>query len=100
VSLGGLLIAAGLAAFAGGALLHRWRAAAEDAAARQAVEIGRVVDEKLTGFKGELKRELEQVADIPQLRSALANRADAETIVDLSSTRTGGSRTEPGARRS
>jgi hypothetical protein len=78
-----LLVAAGLAASAGGAILFRQRAATEAAAAQHAADVRQAVDDRLAGLKADLKHELEQVADIPQLRSALANRADTLTIVDL-----------------
>jgi serine/threonine-protein kinase len=78
-----LLVAAGVASIVGGGLLHRQRAAVDAGAGRQAVEAGQAVDEKFAAFKTGLKQELDQVADIPQLRSALANRADPLTLADL-----------------
>jgi hypothetical protein len=80
---GGVLVAVGVGALAGGFVLHRQRGAADAAAARQAAEVGAGVEAQLGELKAGVKRELEQVADIPQLRSALANRADPLTITDL-----------------
>ena len=81
--LGALLVAAGLAVSAGGAVLYRQRAASTLAAARQTVDLVQAVEAQIAALRASLKQELEQVADIPQLRSALANRADALTIADL-----------------
>ena len=76
-----LLLAAGVAALSGAALLARTRAAADAGARQQAAEIARSIDDHVGALRTELGQELEQAADIPQLRSALANRAVGGKIV-------------------
>ncbi len=74
---------AGLAALAGAAVLWRQHAAADAGAHQQVADITRTLEESVNGLKTALTQELETVADIPQLRSALGNRADAVTFLDL-----------------
>jgi hypothetical protein len=80
---GVLLLVAGGAALAGAAFLARERSAADAGAREQAAAVAQSIEPKLAALKAELGQELEQAADIPQLRSALANRADAVTFTDL-----------------
>jgi hypothetical protein len=77
------LLAIGLAALAGTGVLVRQRSAADDAARRQAADIAHALEETVAGVKTSLNQEVEQAADIPQLRSALVNRADPVTFQDL-----------------
>jgi serine/threonine-protein kinase len=78
-----VLLAAGLAALAGAGLLARQRAAADAAARRQAADVARALEDGVGALKAELGQELQGVAEIPQLRSALGNQADAVTFHDL-----------------
>jgi hypothetical protein len=78
-----VLVVAGVAALAGTGLLVRQRAVANAGARQQALALSRALEERVTAIKGELTQEIEAVSDIPQLRSALANRADAATFLDL-----------------
>jgi hypothetical protein len=78
-----VLVLAGLAALAGSAVLWRQHATADAGARQQVADIARTLEESVNGLKTELTQELETVADIPQLRSALGNRADAVTFLDL-----------------
>jgi len=80
---GVVLVVAGAAALAGAVLLVRQRAGAEAGARQQATAISGAIEESVAGLKAELTQELEAVSDIPQFRSALANRADAATFLDL-----------------
>jgi type II secretory pathway pseudopilin PulG len=80
---GVVLLLVGLVALAGTGLLARQRAAARARAQQQAADVARGLEESAGGLKSELGQELEQVADIPQLRSAIGNRADAVTFRDL-----------------
>jgi hypothetical protein len=80
---GVVLVVAGVAALAGTALLVRQRADADGAARQQTTAISRAIEENVNGIKTELTQEIEAVSDIPQFRSALANRADAATFLDL-----------------
>ena len=77
------LVAIGLAALAGTGVLVRQRSEADAAAGKQAADIAHALEETVTGVKASLSQEVEQAADIPQLRSALANRADPVTFQDL-----------------
>jgi hypothetical protein len=77
------LVVAGLAALGGAALLARRRTAADEGARRQTADMTRALDESVAALKVELTRELEAAADIPQIRSALGNRADTVTFLDL-----------------
>ena len=80
---GVVLVVAGLAALAGTGVLVRQRGAADAAARQQATDVARALEDNVGRLKAELGRELERAAEIPQLRSALANRADAVTFQDL-----------------
>ena len=80
---GGVLVVAGLAALAGTGVLVRQRAAADAAAREQAAGVARALEDNVGRLKAELGQEQERAAEIPQLRSALANRADAVTFQDL-----------------
>ena len=80
---GVVLVVAGVAALAGTALLVRRRADADGAVRQQTTAISRAIEENVNGIKAELTQEIEAVSDIPQFRSALANRADAATFLDL-----------------
>ena len=80
---GVVLVVAGAAALAGAVLLVRQRAGADAGARQQTAAISRAAEESVVGLKTELTQELEAVSDIPQFRSALANRADAATFLDL-----------------
>ena len=80
---GVVLVVAGLAALAGTGVLVRQRAAADAAARQQAADVARAIEDSVSRLKAELGQELERAADIPQLRSALGNRADAVTFQDL-----------------
>ena len=80
---GVVLVVAGAAALAGAVLLVRQRAGADAGARQQTTAISRAIEESVVGLKTELTQELEAVSDIPQFRSALANRADAATFLDL-----------------
>jgi len=78
-----VLVLAGLTGLAGAAVLWRQHAAAEAGAHQQAADIARTLEESVNALTTELTEELETAADIPQLRSALGNRADAVTFLDL-----------------
>jgi hypothetical protein len=80
---GVVLVVAGAAALAGAVLLVRQRAGADAGARQETAAISRAIEESVVGLKTELTQELEAVSDIPQFRSALANRADAATFLDL-----------------
>ena len=80
---GVVLLGAGLAALAATVLLARQRAAADAGARQQAAEVARSVEDRVGVLKTELTQDVEAVSDIPQLRSALANRADPVTFTDL-----------------
>jgi hypothetical protein len=77
------LVVTGLAALAGTGVLVRQRAAADAAARQQAADVARALEDNVGRLKASLGQELERAADIPQLRSALGNRADAVTFQDL-----------------
>src|SRR5262245_65428019 len=77
------MLAIGLAALAGAGVLVRQRSAADAAAGKQAADIAHALEENVAGVKTALGQEVDQAADIPQLRSALANRADPVTFQDL-----------------
>lgn len=77
------LMVAGLAALAGTGVLVRQRATADAAARQQAADVARALEDNVGRLKASLGQELERAADIPQLRSALGNRADAVTFQDL-----------------
>jgi hypothetical protein len=77
------MLVAGLAALAGTALLARQRAAADASARQQVTDGARSIDERIAGLRSEMAQELDQAAEIPQLRSALANHADPLTFTDL-----------------
>ena len=80
---GGVLVVAGVAALVGTALLARQRAAADAAGRQQTAAMAHAIEERVSALKAELIQENEAASDIPQLRSALANRADAMTFLDL-----------------
>ena len=80
---GFVLLAFGLAALAGAGLLIRQRSASDAGASKQAAEIARALEGNVAGLKAALSQEVEQAGDIPQIRSALANRADPVTFQDL-----------------
>ena len=80
---GVVLLAAGLAALAATVLLTRQRAAVDAGARQQATDVARAIEDRVGALKSELGQDLEQASDIPQLRSALANRADPVTFTDL-----------------
>jgi Protein kinase domain len=80
---GFVLLAIGLAGVAGAGFLVRQRAASDAGARQQAGEITRALEENVAGLKAGLGQEADQAADIPQIRSALANRADPVTFQDL-----------------
>jgi hypothetical protein len=77
-----LLVAAG-AALAATGLLVRQRAAADAGARQQAADMARALDTSVAALKVDLSQDLEAAADVPQLRSALGNQADAVTFLDL-----------------
>ena len=80
---GVVLVLEGVAGLGGSALLARRHAAAGAEARQQAAEIARTVDDGIGALKADLAQELDAAADIPQLRAALGNRADAVTFLDL-----------------
>jgi hypothetical protein len=80
---GVVLLGAGVAALAATVLLARQRSAADAGARQQTVETSRAIEDRVGALKTELGQELDLAADIPQLRSALANRADPLTFTDL-----------------
>jgi len=77
------LVVAGLTALGGAAVLARRRAAADEGTRRQTADMTRALEESIAALKVELTQELEAAADIPQIRSALGNRADTVTFLDL-----------------
>ena len=80
---GVVLLVVGLALLAGTAALVRARGTANEGARRQTAVIARTIEDNVNALKAELIQDVETASDIPQLRSALGNRADALTFLDL-----------------
>jgi hypothetical protein len=78
-----VLLVVGLAALAGTGLLAYQRSTADAGARQQVTDATRSIDERVAALKADMGQELERAADIPQLRSALANHADPLTFTDL-----------------
>jgi hypothetical protein len=76
-------VVAGGAALAATVWLVRQRASADAGARRQAAEMARALEQSVSALRAEVGQDVESASDIPQLRSALGNRADADTFIDL-----------------
>ena len=80
---GVVLVVAGVAALAATVMLARQRASNDAGARQQAAEMARAIDQSVSALRAEVSQDVEMASDIPQLRSALGNRADADTFIDL-----------------
>jgi hypothetical protein len=72
-----------VAALAATVWLVRQRASADAGARQQAAEMSRALEQSVSALRAEVGQDVEAASDIPQLRSALGNRADADTFIDL-----------------